>query len=60
MPIRKVRRFGSPERPSGGITLPKEYLQEDGVIDERGELAEQYATIEKTGDGEYAVRLVDV
>jgi hypothetical protein len=59
MPIRKVRRIGKPDQPSGGITLPKEYLQEDGVIS-RGQLEEQYVTIEKTGDGEYAVRLVDV
>jgi hypothetical protein len=58
MPIRKVRPIGQPDRPSGGITLPKEYLQEDGVIS-RGELEEQYATIEKTDEGEYLISLVD-
>lgn len=58
MPIRKVRPIGQPDRPSGGITLPKEYLQEDGVISSEG-VEEQYAAIEKTGEGEYFVRLVD-
>jgi hypothetical protein len=34
-------------------------LCEDGVIDNRWRLEEQYAKVEKTGDGEYRVRLVD-
>lgn len=60
MAIRKLRKLGDSECPSAGVTLPKDELREDGVIDERDELGEQYAKIEKIGDGEYSVRLVDV
>lgn len=59
MRIRKVRELGSSDQPSAGITLPKGDLREDGVIDDQGGLEEQYAKVEKTGDGEYRVRLVD-
>jgi len=44
-----------------GLTLPKAMLREDGILDERGELPdEKYAKIERTAEGEYRVRLVDV
>jgi hypothetical protein len=50
------------EEPDGlaGVTLPKDDLRKEGVIDEPGELnGEKYAKIERTGDGEFRVTLVD-
>jgi hypothetical protein len=61
MPVRKVREVGDASHPSVGLTLPKTMLREDGILDERGELPdEKYAKIERTAEGEYRVRLVDV
>jgi hypothetical protein len=59
MEIRKLRKMGDADRPSAGITLPKEDLQEDGVVDERGEIADEYVKIEREGDGKWSVELVD-
>jgi len=52
--------MGDSEYPSAGVTLPKDDLRKEGVIDESGELnGEKYAKIERTGDGEFRVTLVD-
>lgn len=60
MPIRKVRQLGDSDYPSAGVTLPKDDLREDGVIDaDGGVVGEKYAKIEKTGEGEWRVVLVD-
>jgi len=60
MPIRKVRKMGDSEYPSAGVTLPKDDLREEGIIDESGDLnGEKYAKIERTGDGEFRLTLVD-
>ena len=57
MPIRKILSLDDGR--SGGITLPKGDLSEDGVMAD-GELdGEHYACVTKIADGTYQVQLVD-
>ena len=52
--------MGDSEYPSAGVTLPKDHLRKEGAIDESGELnGEKYMKIERTGDGEFRITLVD-
>lgn len=57
MPIRKVLEMNGGR--TGGITLPKDDLEDDGVMRD-GELdGETYACVSKVGDGTYQVQLVN-
>jgi hypothetical protein len=57
MSIRKLRDLDG----SGGVTLPREDLEEEGLAD-GGDLAigEEYVKVEKEGPGEWTVRRLDV
>lgn len=56
MEFRKVQSMGGGG--SAGISLPKEKLQELGVIDE-GDLNDAYARVEHVEENEFRVELVD-
>lgn len=48
MPIRKLQEIGGE---SAGITLPKGRLRELGVIDDNGDMDEQYLRIRYIDEG---------
>jgi predicted alpha/beta-hydrolase family hydrolase len=52
---RKLRN----EHGSGTVTLPKEDLRLDGLVDEDGELVETQAAIQRLGSRCYVVRIPD-
>ena len=57
MPIRKVLEMTGGR--TGGITLPKDDLEADGVMRD-GELdGDTYACVSRIDDGTYQVQLVD-
>jgi len=54
--MQKLRGDGG----SGMSTIPKKYLERDGVLDEDGELPEeQRLTVDRLGRRTYLVRLTD-
>jgi len=54
--MQKLRGDGG----SGMATIPKKYLERDGVLDEDGELPEeQRLTVDRLGRRAYLVRLTD-
>lgn len=53
--VRKIAQIGAD---SNGVTLPKEQLREEGVLDEDDELVKKFARVEKTGSGEWSVELL--
>ncbi len=55
MAIRKIRDIDG----SGGVTLPKDDLRRDGIVDSDGEVLSAYVTIDRVDEGEYLVRQVD-
>lgn len=55
MPVRKLRNIDG----SGGVTLPKDDLRRDGLIDEDGEIREAFVEVDRTDEGEYLLRAVD-
>jgi len=52
---RKLRN----EHGSGTVTLPKEDLRLDGLVDEEGELIETQAAVQRLGSRCYVVRIPD-
>ena len=55
MPIRKLRNIDG----SGGVTLPKDDLGRDGLLDEDGEIKDAHLAIDRVGEGEYRIKTVD-
>lgn len=56
MEIRKLRRYDTGE--SGGVTLPKDDLREEGLVQD-GSVVDAHVAIEKVDDGEWRLTLVD-
>ncbi|ELY64709.1 hypothetical protein [Natrinema versiforme] len=57
MALNKLRRL---DQNSLGITLPKDDLRIEGLLDEHGDLeGEHHLHIRYIGDGEWTVELVD-
>jgi len=44
---------------SGLVTLPKDYLERDGLIDSDGEPDEAHLTVDRLGERAYVVRVCD-
>ena len=58
MDFRKLRPMGGGE--SLGLTIPKDALREDDLIDDRGRVPEgHYARVERIAEGSYRIDLVD-
>lgn len=58
MPIHGLRTF---DETSAGVTLPKDDLRLEGLVDENGELLvdEQNVLVRYEGDGEWSIELLD-
>ena len=57
MALNKLRKL---DRNSLGVTLPKDDLQLEGLLDENGELRdEQYIHIRHVDDGEWQLELIE-
>ncbi|QLK25138.1 hypothetical protein HYG81_13690 [Natrinema zhouii] len=57
MALNKLRRL---DQNSLGITLPKDDLRVEGLLDEHGDLeGEHHLHIRHVGDGEWSVELVE-
>ncbi|MDR5673111.1 hypothetical protein RH858_08105 [Halalkaliarchaeum sp. AArc-GB] len=57
MEIRKLRKL---DRCTAGITVPKDDLRAEGLLDDEGNLIEgEHVAIEKVGDGEWRVSRFD-
>lgn len=55
MDFRKLTENGD----STSVTLPKEELEELGIVDDEGELVEDvWARVDHEGDGEFSVSVV--
>ncbi|WP_424001182.1 hypothetical protein ACOZ4I_15680 [Haloarcula salina] len=44
---------------SGLVTLPKDFLERDGLIDDGGEPSEAHLTVDRLGERAYVVRVCD-
>jgi hypothetical protein len=44
---------------SGLVTLPKDFLERDGLIDEAGEPDDAHLTVDRLGERAYIVRVCD-
>lgn len=44
---------------SGVVTLPKSYLDRDGLLTEDGEIPETHLAVERLGERAYVVRVCD-
>lgn len=54
--MQKLQNHGG----SGIVTVPREYLERDDVLDENGEIpGQQNLTVDRLGERTYLVRLVD-
>lgn len=57
MEIRKLRKL---DRSTAGITVPKDDLRSEGLLDEDGDLVEgEHVAIERVGEGEWKVSRFD-
>ena len=57
MTVNKLRQLDSN---SAGVTIPKDGLRLDGLIDEDGEIdGEQHAHIRREGPGKWTVEVVE-
>ncbi|GAB3676892.1 hypothetical protein GCM10028856_35590 [Halopiger thermotolerans] len=56
MPIRKLRNMDG----SGGVTLPKDDLERDGLVNENGELKDARLAVDRVGDGEYRITAIEL
>jgi hypothetical protein len=57
MEFRKMRLMGGGE--SAGTSLPKEDLQEMGFVDEDGNIIETYVRVERSGEREFTIELLE-
>lgn len=44
---------------SGLVTVPKDFLERDGLLDESGEPEDAHLTVERLGERAYVVRVCD-
>ena len=57
MALNKLRRL---DQDSYGVTIPKDDLRVDGLLDEDGELVDEFqAHIRHEGDGEWSIGIFD-
>jgi hypothetical protein len=57
MAINKLQRF---DESSAGVTVPKDDLRLEGLVDENGEVEEGHQVhINYEGDGEWSLKLLD-
>ncbi|WP_459808554.1 hypothetical protein [Halopiger thermotolerans] len=45
---------------SGGVTLPKDDLERDGLVNENGELKDARLAVDRVGDGEYRITAIEL
>lgn len=58
MEIHKLQEIGG--RGSAGVTLPKRFLREDGVVGPDGVDENCHVRIDHTGNGRYELQLVGI
>ncbi|ARS91409.1 hypothetical protein [Natrarchaeobaculum aegyptiacum] len=57
MDVNKLRRL---DRHTFGVTLPKDDLRSEGLIDENGELVDdQHFYVQRTDDGEWTIKRIE-
>jgi hypothetical protein len=44
---------------SGVVTVPKDFLERDGLVDDDGDPADAHLTVDRLGDRAYVVRVCD-
>ncbi|AXR77699.1 hypothetical protein [Natrarchaeobaculum sulfurireducens] len=57
MAVNKLRQL---DQHSFGVTLPKDELRSEGLVDENGELVdEQHFYVQQTDDGEWTIKRIE-
>lgn len=54
-----LHRLTPTSRGSGTVTLPKGDLERDGLVDENGEVEPSQVAVDRVGEGEYKIQVLD-